>query len=144
MKHKNKKSVTLYEAYNYFPRKNELTRPEYTEILKTFNQLLFQSMADTGYIYKLPQRLGTISVRKRPTTGRAFSWPHYHKTGEKKYFKNKHSDGFYARYHWDKSKPYMLLRNSGIIKFVPTRNWKRYLATNIIEHNTIHKYFDHD
>ena len=133
-----KKSVTLKDFYEEY--KGNLDWQTYQKIAKTFNYLLIKTLIETGDTYKIPKRLGGLTIRKAKGGGRFFANNHYTKTGEKIYFNNKHSDGYYARFHWDKKNSYMLLFSSKFWKFIPLRYHKRALAQHIFN-NSIHKYY---
>ena len=134
-----KQSVTLKNFYDEHYKGN-VDWETYRYVIKTFNYLLMKTLIETGDTYKFPKRLGNISIKKHKGGGRFFANNHYTRTGEKKFFKNKHSDGYYARFHWEKNDSTMLLSSSTFWKFVPLRYHKRTLAQHIFN-NSIHKYY---
>ena len=135
-----KKSVTLVDFYEQYPNK-KVDWATYRQVLKTFNFVLMKTLIETGDIYKLPKRLGTLSIRKFKGGGNRFKMSHYKATGEKIFFKNKHSDGYYARFHWEKNDSYMVLATSIFWKYRAARYHTRALAQHIFK-NSIHKYYD--
>lgn len=73
--------VELFKTYN---NKYNLSPAEFKLIVRTFFLLLSYSVIDTGNIYLLPKKLGTFSVRKKPTFGRGrFNYKLYKETGIK-------------------------------------------------------------
>lgn len=144
LKHWERKSKsklhTIRDMYKGFEYKDELHYYDFRAILLAFNALLSDAVMKTGYKYLLPHRLGGIQIIKRRTNTPAINW---YTDGPSK-FKNLHSDGYYAKWHWDKSWPRVNLKHKGLIKFLPIRKNKRALSRAIIEDNLINKYFSYE
>lgn len=137
--------LTLQDIYILYPNNEKVDWGTFRDVCKTFNHLLVKSAIETGNIYKLPLRLGTISARKRKASkGKKIDMLHFFKTGERIYHKNRHSEGYYAQLFWDKSSPQCIVTNTGLIKYVPTRYHKRYLSSAIRDRNLIVKYFEYN
>ena len=138
------KKHTLEDIFIKYDNKYNLTKKEFKEICKVFNNILMRTIVDTGFEYKLPHRLGSISVRKKKSKGGAIDFAHYKKTGDIIKHTNKHSGGYHAAFYWSRRSPQAIFANKFIYKFFPVRFYKKYLADAIRERNTINKYFDYD
>jgi len=135
--------LTAKDLYELYPRKEEISYEDFVQICKTFNHLFMRSIIETGNIYRVPQRLGRLSVRKRKGKYKRMDVIHYYRTGEKVYHANRHSEGYYARFDWEKDHPYMMLTKKSFYKLNITRFHKRYLSSGIKERNLITKYYEH-
>lgn len=135
----------IYKTYNY-PKDSPyyVTAKEYKQIMDTFCILLVKYMVNTGGKYKIPGGLGDLFVRRnkqvieRGNKYRRVDFGATKKLGMNIYHQNKHSNGYYARFKWDKSKVYVVHKHT--FKFNATRWAKRYLAQQIKKENTIVKY----
>tara|TARA_R110000851_G_scaffold236923_3_gene389600 strand:+ start:2333 stop:2779 length:447 start_codon:yes stop_codon:yes gene_type:complete len=133
---------SLEDAFLNYENPHKLTKKEFKEICETFNHCLMEAVINTGYIYKLPRKLGTVSIIKEKARKQGYiDFAHFNKTGEVIRHKNRHSDGYFAKFFWAKSSPYCLVANKMFYKFKPLRFYKRKLARSIIDNNTITKYF---
>lgn len=144
IKNRPKHKFTLIDIYELYPRKDEISYEDFVLVCKTFNHLFIRSLIETGNIYRIPQKLGRLSIRKRKTVHkRKMNVIHYFLTGEKIFHNNRHSEGYYVRFHWEKKSPFMLINNKNMVKFTATRFHKRFLSQAIKERNTITKYYEH-
>lgn len=143
---KGKYTIGLAQIADTFDYESHgITRDQFMEICQTFNYALMRTLIETGNTYVLPHQLGTISIRKRKRNNkRAFNLKLFQDTGERTYFNNRHSDGYYARFDWNKKPPITKCININMVKFIPARVHKRFLASKILNENYIVKYFDHD
>jgi len=83
-----------------------ISKEQFLLIMRTFNFLLTKSVIDTGKVYKLPNRLGLVYMRKYKSKGkRIVDFNVLTKTGEITYHKNLHSQGYIAKYFWHKTFP---------------------------------------
>jgi len=116
----------------------------YKEIIDTFHKVLSHNLIHKGDRYKLPHRLGVLSIRKKKINPnkRMVDFAKTKKHGVTIYHNNYHSEGFYAFYFWDKAYPQGTFRYKQLFKFVPTRYNKRTLSKNISENNSINKYLE--
>ena len=136
---------TLSDAFVNYDNKHNITWKEFILICKTFNHIIMKAVIETGKQYKLPKALGTIAIIKKRSSRLSYiDFNHFNKTGEVVRHKNKHSEGYYAKFYWDKSAPHCRVSNKMRIKYVPVRFYKRTLARAIIDNNTISKYFGYD
>lgn len=132
--------IDIYESYPYKERDSKyyVDKKTYVELNKDFYQLLMIYLITTGNTYKFPSGFGHIKVRKRRQTSDRIDFKKTRELGKTIYFTNMHSNGYYARFKWYKSKVY--LQNKNMYKFVPVRAMKRLLAKEIKDNNTILNY----
>lgn len=140
------KKNTLRDAYDYFKYQDKVDFKTYREVCRTLNHLLMSSMIDTGVSYKLPNKMGVMEIRKykRLEGYKKIDFNHLRKTGEIKRFHNSHSDGWYAKFVWNKKTRNSNVAYRSIYEFKPIRYYKRALARAIIDNNSILKYFTYD
>jgi hypothetical protein len=131
---------TLYRLYKENPLK-DIDAKEYLNVLDTFLANVMDFIKETGYYVKLPNNLGTIGIKKVKTFNAVFDYDYYHRTGEKVYHKNKHSQGYVARFEWNQQKPAAIFWTQGKIRYKALRHQKRQLARDIKERNIINKYY---
>ena len=132
--------------YENFPSKDTVSFEDFKKALFTFNTLLVKSLVETGNTYILPSRGGTLSIRKRKGTKKKDFNPHLSSPEKNYYYQNLHTDGYYARYHWDKTHPRLDLPHpyARMVKFKPCQSARKYLSDGIIERDLMRKYYDHD
>jgi hypothetical protein len=136
---------TIIDIYETFPFKDEIEKDNFLNICKTFNALFVKHLVETGNVLRVPNSLGTLSIRKRKSGKRKnLDLIHLARTGEKRYIKNKHSENYYARYHWSKKFPYLLTSYPVAYKLVMSRKAKRFLSSSIKNNNTINKYYEYE
>lgn len=120
----------------------DIEYPKFKKIITCFAEKLSEGIVK-GKSFKLPKRLGILEIRKRVTKfGKSIDFHLTKKYGETIYHTNKHSDGYYALVHWDKSRPQGSFTNKMLWKFTPTRTNKRTIAKSIKENNTINLYLE--
>ncbi len=134
--------LTLSDLYEHFPDKEEVPLEQYKLILKTFNYTMVKSMIEEGKVYLLPNKLGALGIMKQRVFGRGvFDYNLYKKEGIKVWKKNLHSSSYAARFTWDQ-RVHRTVLTDNIYKWDPPRDWKRELAKQIKENNTISLYYD--
>lgn len=133
------------DIYLSYPHADSVTKAQFKLILKTFNYLLIKSMVDEGKVYQLPKKLGVMGVFKLPVAGRGvFDYKLFHTDGTKLWRKNLHSSSYAAQFKWKLLFPRTDLPTyiSKPFRWNATRYWRRYLARQIKENNTINLYYD--
>lgn len=136
-RNKIQKPLTLKHCYDYYIKdvkldsKYNIEWSLYKDILFTFNKSIMKSIIEDGYIFKMPYRLGTIRIIKKPNRLDRLK-PDYslYNTSEGEYkikHLNEHTNNYYVRFHWYKKD--MIVINKTIYSFIPTRDNKRYLAS---------------
>lgn len=140
-----KLNLTQLDAWEAYDNPYEVDKPTYMLSARTVNELIMRSIIEAGVFYKLPQGMGTLGIirRRTETDKRLPDFNHYMKTGEKRPFRNKHSEGFYARFMWHKNLRTMKNEKS-IFKFEPSRTHRALLAQQIKQNNTIAKYLHYE
>jgi hypothetical protein len=88
---------TLYRLAKENPLE-DVELEDFIQISSTFLANVVDFMKETGYYVKLPNNFGTIGIKKVKTFNAVFDYDYYHRTGEKVYHKNKHSEGYVARF----------------------------------------------
>jgi len=128
--------------YELFEDKTKVTKEEYMLISKVFNYILIEYIINTGEVIRLPNKLGTLSIRSTtPKKNRAINFKHLKETGEKIYHKNYATEGKMVTFYWDRSTPYCIGMNTRFFKFKPTEASKSKLAKVVTEQLTINKYY---
>lgn len=126
----------LYKAYLDIYSNNELYNISYDlykSILLEYYKKLMKEILN-GYLYKLPNRLGYISITKRlvnvhSLTRHGIDWVESVKNRKVIYHLNTHSKNYIYRFKWHKDNT--LVPNLYFYKFVATRSNKRELASII-------------
>jgi len=139
-KNRIQKPFTLKHMYADYIKDKEIDSPywltykEYIDINSTYFQLIADYLIEDSGVFKMPYRLGEISVMKiRP---KIFSektltpdWQLTTKYGKKILHLNDHSQGFKYRFHWRKLDSVVI--HKSYYRFVATRTNKRKLAQYI-------------
>ena len=112
-----------------------LSKVEFANICKDFNQLISEKILREGYIFKLPFYLGRIYIKKvaMPVKKEKLHLD-YKKTKELNkpiYHMNTHSRDNFYRWQWQKADR-LNTHMRKLYKFVPTRKNKRTLAKIIL------------
>lgn len=95
----------IYKSYiDKVDPKYHCSEEEYKAICYLFNKKMSELMIHKGFKFKLPGRLGTLSVAKNKMKYHNihFNFELYNKEGIKSYFINDHSDNYYAFVRWNK------------------------------------------
>lgn len=139
-----KRRLTLKDLYQDYPYKDDkeskyyMDEITYRNLNEDYYSLLYSYLISTGEWYKLPYGLGELGIRKRKHSGVRVDFARTKQYNNKIYHSNMHSNGYYARYKWDKRKVYIHYKN--LYKFNPIRWAKRYLSSQIKDKNTIIHY----
>lgn len=148
-----KNNITLKNIWHTYPyRYNKkspfyIERTAYVNISKDFFKELLDEIINNAYEYKLPNRLGTLRIKKFKALKRQIDWnltnKYYleeNKTGTEKkriYHSNRHSAGYNARFWMEPTK---WVAYNKPYTFIATRTNKRNLAKAIKDENVIIKY----
>lgn len=136
---------TYVDIYETFPQKDQIDKETFLNICKTFNAIYIKHLIETGNVLRVPKSLGTLSIRKRKSGKRKnVDLIHLMQTGEKRYINNKHSENYYARFHWSKKYPYLMTTVPTAFKLQMSRKAKRALSSAIKQKNTITKYYEYE
>lgn len=137
--------TTIHDLWDDYPHKDKITKSKFKKIIQTANYLTVKQAIYTGEGYVLPKRCGIFSVRKGKTKAsrkKYIDFNHFRKTGEKIYHRNKHSEGWFAKFQWTLAYPLSVIKNHQFYKFKPSKVHKSNLAKAIREDNTIIKYYE--
>ena len=87
--------LTHVDTFNTYNNKYNISKADFEVITRTFFTILGRNIIETGNVYKLPHRTGTLSIRKRPVFGRGtFDYQLFKETGIKRYRQNNHSSNY--------------------------------------------------
>jgi|DEB0MinimDraft_10_1074344.scaffolds.fasta_scaffold68063_2 hypothetical protein len=132
----------IYKTYEYTEDSpHYVDYKDYRKIVEVVLSLFVKYMVTTGNRISLPHGLGYLYIRKGKDYDKAHKKVDFNMTkklGKVIYHNNRHSNGFYGKFRWDKNKHY--IKNKQLFKFVPCRWAKRYLSKEIKENNTIVRY----
>lgn len=125
-------SITIEHISNRYLehyKDSKLTKKQLKQVMYLFNKLLSNLIINKGYKYKLPHRLGYLSIVKRKMAYHKlyFDFGEFNKTGNKTYHINDHSDGWYSNSHWEKKSCKIINKTWYSFKF--TRENQRILAS---------------
>ena len=107
-KNKSQNLNTIGDVYKKFVSKEypeghkyHLNEKDFVKMVYIFHQEVKNDILNGG-IFKLPWRLGFLSITKKITHPkfRKVDWGTYHKTGEYTYFGNFHTKGYRFRVRW--------------------------------------------
>lgn len=118
---------------------SELTKKQVKQVMYLFNKILSSWLIEKGYRYKLPHRLGYFEVAKTKMQYHLlkFDYGEWNKTGLKVYHENNHSDGWYARLHWEKKGSRVINKKWYYFKLV--RANQRMIAKQMKENHKIYR-----
>jgi hypothetical protein len=144
--------LTIKDFYTEYRYRHDVRDERYVDkknyilILRTFFKLLSKAIIEEAYEYKIPHGLGFLKVVKFKAKNRAVDWKKSNEYKEKYgiykfiYHVNNHSEGFAARFYWDKKDA--IIRNKSLYTFHTTRANARYIAKMIKDKNVIKKYYE--
>jgi nucleoid DNA-binding protein len=138
----NKKRLTIKDLYNKHSNLS-VDYSIYKEVLHVFHEELIQCLINQGDTVILPKQLGTLQVKKRKAKKKSIDFHLTKQHGKTIYHTNKHSEGYYGIFLWDKSMPKGCFSNKQLYKLTMTRTNKRNLSKAIKEKNTINKYLEY-
>jgi len=121
------------DSFIHYKNKHKVHQDDYINICKTFFHNLLDSMIDTGFFYKLPFHFGYIGLLKGKGSKSYVDLGHLTKTGEIKLHKNRHTDGYYARFAWMKERNQLSPKNFKYFKFFPSKSIKIHLSKRLRE-----------
>jgi len=142
------KRTTLKDIYfNFYTNEVDpdseyfLDYKEFRNAVETLLTLHVMYVVNTGKKIHFPHGMGLLYIKRLKdyeNKHKKIDFGLTKKLGVTVYHRNKHSNGYYGRFKWDKSKHY--IRNKQLFKFKPSRAAARYLAKQIKEKNTIVRY----
>lgn len=147
---RNTKSYTTIDYYNFYINsidkgsQYDITVEQFKNIFGDFSKFISNEVIDQSKEYKLPCRLGYLSVIKskpKTYTSKSLKIDYHESKVQNKlvYFTNVHSNFYKYRYYWDKHS--MLTPNKSKYQFIASRANKRRLAQVI--KNGLQDYREH-
>lgn len=141
------KTLTLKDYYKQYLKenpkgsKNYLTKKQYRDINELYFQVMYVYLIKTGNPIKFNFSLGELHIRKRRAEEeqKKVDFKKTKEYGKVIYHENNHSNGYYARFKWNKARVY--LRHKYVFNFTACRWATRLLAESIFQNNTIVKYY---
>lgn len=135
-----KNTNDIYTHYKSITEK-PIARNLFTKVIESLNKEFMRLIIKEGKEVKMPY-LNTLCVRKYKTNKCAgFDYGHYNKTGIKKEFDNKHSDGYKARFHWRKKR--CVVPGKSAYSLDITRANSKELSIEMKKFNGHAKYMEH-
>ena len=160
-------SITLRDIYKHYPypcwdvtkntvpipyipkdqlvcdHKRTLTFKQYRKILKIYSRLVTKFLLN-GIPVDLPYYLGQLRMYKyKPTKNKRFDIHHFLTTGEKKYYKSRHTQGYIPLFKWRRALKQSRLQNRWIFKCLPARKTWKQISDALFENgSTINKFSD--
>ncbi len=139
IKNKVQSPKSLKDSYQLYltMSKTPVSYKTYKEVIGAFNKKILEDIIQGGE-FEMPYRLGKIRVRKIKSDYNRLkiNFDHYRKTGEKIFFLNEHTGGYYYRWYWAKYKRGVRVRNKGKYEFLFNRKNKRRLSQIIMSGKT--------
>lgn len=140
---KEKNKLTIKDIYQRHTKLDKVDSTLYLEVVWKFHEILSKLLIETGKEAKLPRRLGTLQIKKRETKDTKKIDFHATKIhGVTIYHDNKHSEGYYGTFVWNKNKPQACFSNKQLYKLEPTFTNKRNLSKAIKENNAMDNFIE--
>jgi hypothetical protein len=131
-----KLTYTIYDFYQSYDDKDNLSKDKYISVLKDFFSMMVEKVIVDRKRVELPYNLSTHRIKKIKQDMSKTPRIDFNKSkiyGVKVYHLNNHSSGFYFRWFWDK-KP-VLTRNKKLYSFELTKKNSLALAKEIFRCN---------
>lgn len=98
----------------------------YKKVIYAFNKEVASYIIDSGETYKLPHKLGELKIRRSKMKYKkfAFDFQYWKETGETSFYLNQHSNGYVAKFFWNRCK----ISGKKAYEFILSRDNKRRIA----------------
>jgi len=126
-------TYTIYDFYDSYLLKDKIDKKIFIALMKDFFKESFNKVLIDRKRFTFPYTLGTHRIKKRKLTIKTKPKLDFQKTkrlGVKVYFTNKHTNGYYFRWYWDKE--YCRFRNKKFYGFDITKTNKALLGKEIM------------
>jgi hypothetical protein len=150
-KNKVQNKLTINDIYNDFINQfpedsiyNKISKKLYTDIISSYYKAAMEYILKKGGDFKLPRKLGILSVRKKKVNYRHqnrwihIDWKSTVDNNTTVYHLNEHTNGYKYFFYWNKYN--YAFKNKTYYRFVATRANKRNLAQLIKSGN--YDYFE--
>lgn len=127
-------TYTIYDFYETYEYKDKIDKKVFIDLIKDFFSLYFEKIVVERKRYKLPYGLGTHRIKKRKLKGcirPKIDFNATKKLGKTVYHLNKHTNGYYFRWFWDKDG--VRLKNKSFYLFELTKKNTTFLAKEILK-----------
>lgn len=104
-KEKYRLTYTIYDFYESFEHKDKIDKKAFIALIKDFFQDFFNKVSIGRKRYKLPHQLGINRIKKNKIKGiikPKIDFNTTKKIGKTVYHLNKHTNGYYFKWFWDK------------------------------------------
>jgi hypothetical protein len=121
------RTVTIYDFFETYTGSE--SREKFISTLEDFFTELVQSLIiEKKYVFRMPHGMPPLRIQKKKVIldKLRVDWESTKKNDRKMYHLNKHSDGYFFKFFWDKRSG---TRTGGnIYKFYPNREHRHYLS----------------
>lgn len=126
-------TYTIYDFYETFELKDKIDKQTFINLAKDFFSFYFERIVVQRKRYKLPSGLGVHRIKKRKLKASIKPKIDFYTTkkiGKTVYHLNKHTNGYYFRWFWDKEG--VRFKNKAFYNFELTKKNTTYLAKEIL------------
>lgn len=128
-------TFTIGTAYSLSKFKEKYSKKRYKDIMLSFFYELSKAIIYEKYTYKVPLGGGSIRIVKiTGSTNKTLDYKYYKETGIKRFHLNRHTNGFYFKWHWftrqckyTNYKLYKMIPNRGNDRIIGTRGLARHI-----------------
>ena len=129
------KSTTLKDSFKDYKKEGgDLEYKVYRDICEEYNEEVINNIILDTLEFKIPNRLGSIRIKKVKGSPKRVDWALTKKYNKKIYHLNMHTDGYYYKWMWHKKDA--LFINKSVYSFTATRKAKRRMA-DLLKKNEI-------
>ena len=126
-------TYTIYDFYESYEYKDKIDKDTFINLIKDFFTLYFEKIVVDRKRYKLPFGLGVHRIKKRKLKGSIrpkIDFGTTKKLGKTVYHLNKHTNGYYFKWFWDKEG--IRIKNKSFYTFELTKKNTTFLAKEIL------------
>ncbi len=127
-------TYTIYDFYDTLPIKEHIDKKTFIALIKDFFNQYTNKIIVGRKRYKLPLTLGLHRIKKRKLKGiirPKIDFNNTRKLGKTVYHLNKHTNGYYFRWYWDKEE--CKFKNKSFYNFELTKKNTLLLAKEILK-----------
>jgi len=121
------KSITLKDSFKDYKKEGgDLEYKVYRDICEEYNEEVINNIILDTLEFKIPNRLGSIRIKKVKGSPKRVDWALTKKYNKKIYHLNMHTDGYYYKWMWHKKDA--LFTNKSVYSFTAPRKAKRRMS----------------
>ena len=129
------KSITLKDSFKDYKKEGgDLEYKVYRDICEEYNEEVINNIILDTLEFKIPNRLGSIRIKKVKGSPKRVDWALTKKYNKKIYHLNMHTDGYYYKWMWHKRDACFI--NKSVYSFIAPRKAKRKMA-GLLKENKI-------